>query len=261
MTAASVLAGLALSLAVALPAYRKGSLSESGVLGAILVGTAIYAGGGPGWALVLIAFFVSSSGLSHYRQKAKSAALAEAKGGRRDFSQALANGGVAAGVAIASLLFPSPGWAAAFAGSLAAATADTWATEIGTLSPRVVLVTTGRPVPPGTSGGVSWQGTMAGLAATAFIDLLAMSFLDAPPASALVGGMTGMFADSLLGATRQAVFYCPRCGVETEKRRHGCGTRTVGRRGWLWLDNDVVNALGTVVGAIGGGLVWLFINR
>ena len=78
-------------------AYRRRSLSRSGVLGAVLVGTAIFGFGGWVHGLVLIAFFVGSSLLSHYHVSQK-ARLAEkfAKGSQRDLGQTLANGGLAA---------------------------------------------------------------------------------------------------------------------------------------------------------------------
>src|SRR5207302_10227914 len=106
------------------------------------------------WSLLLLAFFVSSSALSRVgrRRQEKAAAAAEfGKGDRRDLGQALANGGVAAACAALSLARPAWPLAAAVAGALAEANADTWATELGTLSrstPR--LITTGRRVPAGT---------------------------------------------------------------------------------------------------------------
>src|ERR671926_29505 len=67
--------------------------------------------------------------------------------------------------------------------------------------------------------------------------------------AALVGGVAGVALDSLLGATLQAIFWCPRCGAETERRFHACGTATIPLRGWRWLNNDAVNALSSVGGA------------
>lgn len=263
----------ALSLAVALLAYRLRSLSPSGVAGAVITGTLTLGCGGWAWGLALVAFFVSSSLLSHWRAGRK-AALAGvfAKGGRRDLFQALANGGLAALLALLSLLWPHPAWAAAFAGALAAATADTWATEVGVLSPSPpCLLTTGRPVAPGTSGGVTPLGSLAGAAGALFLGTafyllgLAERVLGWPtpagaiPATviplALAGGLLGSLADSLLGAALQGIYRCPRCGQETERRAH-CGGATVLLRGRPWLNNDGVNFLATLVGAVvaGGGL-------
>src|SRR5512143_1633729 len=123
-------------------AYRRGSLTGGGVIGAILTGTIIFGFGGLAAAALLVAFFVSSTVLSHWRERDKEP-LAEKfqKGSRRDFAQALANGGVAGLCALAYFFYPRPIIFAALAGALATVTADTWATEIGVLSqtpPRLI---------------------------------------------------------------------------------------------------------------------------
>ena len=268
-----IAAGLVLSAAIAWLAYRRQALTPSGVLGAVLTGTTIFGFGGLDWGLILITFFVSSSLLTRYKAAAK-AQVAEqfAKGGSRDLWQALANGGIAALVAVAygltgaahlPLLF-------AFVGAIAEANADTWATELGVLSrqtPR--MITTREPVAPGTSGGVTWDGTGAALAAAALIGGLAALFgwLGQIPLSAAVvllpvgalAGTIGSLVDSLLGATAQGIYYCDICGKETERELHRCGNRTRLMRGWRALNNDWVNFIGTLVGAaVAGGLgVWL----
>ncbi len=128
--------------------------------------TLIFAAGGWVWGALLITFFVLSSLLSRYRAQFK-AGLAEkfAKGSQRDLGQVLANGGMGALLALAHAWLPHPVVLFAFAGAMATVNADTWATELGVLarrSPR--LITTGRPVEPGTSGGISLPGTLATLA-------------------------------------------------------------------------------------------------
>ncbi|TET50403.1 MAG: DUF92 domain-containing protein, partial [Anaerolineales bacterium] len=134
--------GLALSTAIAVAGYRRGALDESGLAGGILTGTLTFGFGGWEWGLLLIAFFASSSALSFYRARDKRR-LADhfAKGRRRDLAQALANGGIPAALALASLIWPHPAWFAACGGALATPNADTWATEMGLLrarSPRLV---------------------------------------------------------------------------------------------------------------------------
>ena len=86
--------GFVLSALIAWGGYKKRSLSRSGVAGAIILGTLIFGLGGWIWGLLLIAFFVSSSFLSRYKEAEKES-LAEkfAKGQQRDLGQALANGG------------------------------------------------------------------------------------------------------------------------------------------------------------------------
>jgi len=265
--------GIVLSGLIALAAYRRGSLSRSGVVGALLVGTAIFGFGGWVWGMLLVTFFVLSSLLSHYKEAAK-ADLAEKfdKGQRRDLGQTLANGGAGALFALAYWLHPGPALLAAFVGTMATVNADTWATELGVLSrlpPR--LITTWQAVERGTSGGVSGLGTLAALAGALTIGLAALGYsaLDGVfgghgPAiagwwlipAALLGGLAGSLFDSLLGATVQAIYYSARRHKETEKRIDPDGTPNVRRRGWRWLNNDGVNFVSSLAGALVGVLVW-----
>ena len=261
-----LLVGLLLSAAIAVVGYRRESLSLSGVVGALITGTTIFGLGGWEWGILLVAFFLSSSFLSHYREHDK-AGLAEkfAKGHRRDLGQALANGGVGTILAVISLFWDDPVLFVAYVGAMAAVNADTWATEIGVLSGRAPrLVTTGRRVDVGTSGGVSRLGLGASAAGAGFIGLLGagagvLAGRSAPAAvavlvGALVGGLAGSLFDSLLGATVQAIYWCDLCGKETEQKAHRCGTATRRVRGLAWLGNDTVNLLASAVGAAVAGL-------
>ncbi len=255
--------GLALAGLIALVAYRRGSLSRSGALGAVLIGATIFGLGGWAWGTLLVVFFVSSSFLSHYKEQRK-AALAEkfSKGSRRDLAQTLANGGAGALIVIAHALWPSPLWWAAFVGAIASVNADTWATELGVLNrARPRLITTLREAEAGTSGAVSAAGTLAALGGAALIGLTAAGFdlaAGGAPARALalagagaLAGLAGSLIDSWLGATVQAIYLCEACGKETERHPfHLCGAPTRPRRGWRWLDNDWVNFVSSVAGAL-----------
>jgi uncharacterized protein (TIGR00297 family) len=277
---AQYVVGMVLSGLVALVAFRRGSLSRSGVLGAMLVGTAVWGSGGWVWGVLLITFFVLSSLLSHFKSAAKQRVADNfAKGHRRDLGQALANGGVGALLAVGSLLYPQPVMLAAFVGAMAAVNADTWATEIGVLSKRRPrLVTTWRSVDPGTSGGVSALGTAATLAGALTIALVAVALLAVDnllgggwsiriakagpaavfaliPVGLLAGGIGSLF-DSLLGATVQVIYYSPRRQKETEKSIDSDGTVNVLLRGWHWLGTDQVNLLSSLVGAGIAALTW-----
>ncbi len=269
-----LLLGLALSTLIGGLGYWRGALTVSGVVGAILVGTLIFGLGGWVWGLLLIAFFLSSSWLSHYRRADKEAVADKfAKGSRRDIGQALANGGLGAILAIVFARYPDPLLFAAFIGVMSTVNADTWATELGVLSrvpPR--LLTTGRPVPTGTSGGVTWLGTWASVAGALLIGTLATALTQAGsllkgngwqltavayPLLAVAGGVVGSLFDSLLGATVQAVYYCNHCDKETESPVHRCGQPTRRLRGWAWLNNDVVNLASSLVGGVvAAALAW-----
>jgi uncharacterized protein (TIGR00297 family) len=261
-----LLVGLLLSAAIAAVGYRRESLTLSGVMGALITGTAIFGLGGWEWGILLVAFFFSSSFLSHYREHDK-AGLADkfAKGHRRDLGQALANGGVGTILAVVSLFWDDPVLFVAYVGAMAAVNADTWATEIGVLSGRAPrLVTTGRRVDVGTSGGVTRLGLGASAAGAGFVGLLGAGAealagrsahaLVAVLAGALAGGLAGSLFDSLLGATVQAIYWCDLCGKETEQKVHRCGTPTRRVRGLAWMGNDAVNLLASAVGAAVAGL-------
>jgi uncharacterized protein (TIGR00297 family) len=267
--------GLVLSALVGLLGYWRQALTLSGVIGAILVGTLIFGFGGWLWGLLLITFFVSSSVLSHYRRIDKEGVAEKfAKGSRRDLGQALANGGVGAALAVAFANYSDPLLFAAFLGVMATVNADTWATELGVLSPVLPrLITTGVEVAPGTSGGVTRLGLWASFAGALLIGAVATALTQiwsllngsgwspravAFPVVAVVGGLVGSLSDSFLGATVQGIYYCDRCGHETERSIHHCGQTTHLVRGWSWLNNDMVNLLTSLVGGLFSALlVWL----
>jgi uncharacterized protein (TIGR00297 family) len=213
-------------------------LSPGGALAALAVGALVAFGTGWAGLALLGAFFLSST-------------LLTPGGGRRRAIQVVANGGVAAGAAL--LARSHPAWSAAFAGALAAAAADTWSTEIGARSrtePR--LITTGRPVTAGASGGVTWLGTVGGAGGAAFVAAAAALLAIVPPGRALlvgIGGFTGGLADSLLGATLQARYRCAGCGATAESPRPCCGATPALAGGLRWMTNDTVNLLATVAGA------------
>lgn len=188
-------------------------LTGRGATAALAVGLATIWGLGWRGFVLLLAFFVSSSLLT-----------TAAKGGRRrNERQVLANGGVAALAAFAG------SWIV-FAGALAAATADTWATEIGRHSPVAPrLITNGGRVPPGTDGGMTLLGTAGGILGAGFIAGLSYVFGQRGTLVIAAAGVAGMLVDSLLGATVQGK------------------VRSV--------DNDAVNLAATLTGAACAGLI------
>jgi uncharacterized protein (TIGR00297 family) len=251
-----VAAGLVAAAAIASVARRTGSLSTSGAVAATAVGTAAVAAGWR-WGALLVVYFVASSLLSRSgaAEKARRTGSVVEKGGERDAIQVLANGGVYAFCVLLAALVGAPAnarLAVAALGALSAATADTWATEVGTLiggAPRSLL--TLRRVPPGTSGAVSPVGTLAMIAGALFIGLLAraLSLTNAIGVVA-IGGAAGAMADSVVGATLQERRWCDACALATERRVHDCGAVTRRAGGLAWMDNDAVNLLATLVGAV-----------
>ena len=203
---------------------------------------------------MLITFFLSSTALGRVRADLREQRIGAivAKGGSRDAMQVVANGGAFALAAVGFTLHPHVGWMALGAGALAAATADTWSTELGSLArakPRSIL--TGRAVPAGTSGGVTIVGTLASVAGASLI--AAVAALSHWPSSivfvTVVAGIVGSLADSVVGAAIQSRRWCDQCETATEQETHVCGTATRAVGGVTWIDNDMVNLLSGLLGA------------
>jgi len=257
--------GFFLAVLIAGSAYFLRALDISGALSAVLLGTIVFGLGGLNWAILLLTFFLSASLLSKIFKKRKKTVEANfAKGSRRDAGQVAANGAIAG---VCALLFPllgNPGWLwAAAAGALASANADTWATEIGVLAkahPR--MITTGKEVAPGTSGGVTLAGFLAAFGGSLLVALVAVWLKPASinnslennlllPVIVTLAGLAGCLLDSWLGATSQAMYFCDACQKETEKHPvHTCGGPTHLIRGLAWLNNDWVNTLCTLTGCL-----------
>lgn len=281
----NLLLGLLLAVFIALAAWKARALNPSGGLAAVGLGTIFFGLGGLGWAVLLLAFFISSSGLSKLFKRRKLAFDEKfSKGNQRDAAQVLANGGVAGLFALLHVFFPQALWPwLGCSAALAAANADTWATELGVLSRTLpVSITTGQKVERGTSGGISLTGTLAALAGSVLIALIGVIFWQgstglrladlSPSLAGLMGavpapisltqrifwfsalslaGLAGSLVDSFLGATVQAIYTCSKCQKETERHPlHTCGSLTTLQRGWPWLNNDWVNSACTLSAAL-----------
>jgi len=213
--------GAAVSFALAAAALALGLLTISGAIAGFALAMLLYSFEGWQAFALLAAFFVLGSGATRaaYRRK-QSMGLAEQHRGKRVAAQAVANAGAA--VVFAFLGQPLP-----MAAALAAATADTIATETGPLfGGRVFLLATGKVVKPGTSGGISVAGTLAGVAGAAVIACMAMALgLTRGTEFAIItlAGATGSAVDSYLGGTLE---------------KDG------------WLNNDGVNFLGTAAAGL-----------
>jgi uncharacterized protein (TIGR00297 family) len=248
------LAGFVLAAVIAVVARRTRSLTSSGAVAATAIGTLAVAAGWS-WAVLLIVYFATSTALSRLGRAVKERQTVSivAKGGARDATQVLANGAMFGTAAFVMTVRPDVSWITLGAGSLAASAADTWATEIGTLYggvPRSIL--TWRSVPAGTSGGISAIGTVAALAGAVFVALVvaALGWTWIVARNVMMGGLAGALIDSLLGATIQSRRWCDQCQRETERTVHDCGAPTRNVRGFVWLDNDMVNFLSNAGGAL-----------
>ena len=222
--------GLAINAAIALLAFVAHSIDVGGALSAIVIGTAITAGLGLRGLAVMVAFFVIGTAATKIGYRVKAArGIAQEKGGARGWRNAWANGGVPAVLALMAALVPEPQallFAVAYAAAVATAAADTCSSEVGkAYGRRTFLITTLRPVPPGTEGAVSLEGTLGGMLGGFIVAAVGASLgLYSWPVAGLVGlaGLLGSLAESVVG---------------TVAEREG------------WMGNDALNALNTAMGA------------
>jgi uncharacterized protein (TIGR00297 family) len=225
-----------IAVAQRLPVLTRAGWIHAGALGTILWGCL----GWRGWTAVVLYLALGSlvTRLGFARKQA--AGLAEARGGRR--GPANVWGSALTGALLALLIgagIPARevlliGFAASFAAKLA----DTFGSEIGKRWGRTtVLITTLRPVPPGTDGAISVEGTLASIAGSGLMTalMLALGLLPSIAVALMVTGVgvVATLLESLLGALAQ------------------------GRVSWL--SNELVNGIQTAVAAllaIGIGLCW-----
>jgi uncharacterized protein (TIGR00297 family) len=222
--------GLIVNALFAWLAMRSKSIDAPGALSAVLLGTVITASFGLAGFALMAGFFLIGSTVTKLGYAKKAAlGIAQEKDGARGWRNAFANGGIPALLALFGLLSEGPprtAYLLAYAAAVATAAADTCSSEIGkAYGKRTFLITTLQPVPAGTEGAVSIEGTLGGLFGSAFI--------------ASLGVLTGLFSSEgalvvtlagFLGALAESVI-----GTVAEKRG--------------WLDNHGLNALNTAIGA------------
>ncbi len=206
----TVALGLGLNAVVAALGWRTGTVTLAGAVTGLAIGAVIFVGAGwPGWILLLATFLVASACTRAGMARKVAAGIAEDRGGRRGPGNAIANTGIAAWAAAIAVGLPDPALALlAMVASLATAGSDTVASEIGKAFGRTTWLVVGfRRVPPGTSGAVSLEGTLAGIAAAALLASIGAAGGLIPVAAILVVVLAATLAslvEGALGATMEA---------------------------------------------------------
>jgi len=253
-----LLLGAFFACIIAAGSYAYRFLTLSGAIATLSLGVIVFGIGGWQWAVPILTFFLLSSLLSKYgRSRKEQYDAIFGKSYTRDWGQVAANGGIPGVIVLLSAFFPIYDFYPFYLGALAAVTADTWGTEIGILTRgRTLSVVSLQPVSPGTSGGISQNGTIAGAIGAVVIALSGYAwFLDLKTALViLLAGMAGSLIDSIVGATLQVQFRCEVCGKQTERKVH-CGRQTTKLAGVSWIDNDIVNFFCSLVGALIAGVL------
>ena len=228
-------------------AYKFRSLSMSGYFGGLIMGIIIILFGGWFYLVPICVFFILSSILS---KLVKQTSRFKTKGSQRDIIQVYSNGGIGLLICIFDYfsdpnLFIIP----LFLASIAAATADTWGTEIGKFSKKQpISIFNFKTVDHGMSGGITLIGSLGSLLGACVIGFA--SWLFSPISNQLltsiilIGFLASLF-DSLLGATVQAK-YETQFGEIIESPEKGA----VLISGYKWINNDMVNLLNTAFAPI-----------
>ena len=222
--------GAAINLALAGVSYAMNMVSVSGFLSGFLMGTTLYTFGGYPLFLTLFVFFFLGSGATKFGYARKKAlGVAQEKGGARGWKNATANCTMGAFSAVLAALTPEPYstiFVAGVFGAFATAAADTVSSEIGqVLGKHPILITTLRPVPVGTEGAVSLEGTLAGIVASAILCGVGVAFGAIGwwvAGLCIIAAFIGTTVESYLGATLEQMKV---------------------------VDNEIINFMNTVVGA------------
>ena len=230
-TSSRLLAGLLVNAAIAGLAAAARSIDLPGALSAVVIGTVITTSLGLPALAIMVAFFVVGSAATRLGYRTKAArGIAQEKGGARGATNAWANGAVPAFLALMAGLAPPllrDLLVLAYAASVATAAADTCSSEVGkAFGRRTFLITSGRPVPPGTEGAVSLEGTLGGFGGALLVAAAGAALSVYSWKAALliaVAGLLGSLAESVIGAA--------------------AGDREV-------MGNDLLNATNTLLGAV-----------
>ncbi|PZO37525.1 MAG: TIGR00297 family protein [Pseudanabaena frigida] len=215
--------------AIALLLPRK-VLTTAGICHAWILGIVVW--GCLGWQgyTVILSYLILGSGVTRIGKDIKEAkGIAEKRDGARGPENLWGSAATGAVCAIGQAIAPNPLWLLAYVASLSTKLADTTASEIGkAYGKSTFLITTLKPVPAGTEGAVSLEGTIAGVVGSLLISAIGWSVgLLISPWDLLWCAIASFIAtniESLIGATLQ------------EK--------------YDWLTNEIVNGINTTIGAL-----------
>jgi uncharacterized protein (TIGR00297 family) len=230
--------------------YKFKFLKKDGAFGAFILAFALLSFGSWKWIIPVLTFFFLSSILSKLREKVNNdVELNFEKSDTRDIYQVFANGGLGIPLVLLYYFYNNEIFYIAFVVFIAAATADTWATEIGTMFKTTTYsIKNFKKVKPGVSGGVSYVGTFGSFLGATLISFTAYLYHQNFKYFIIIAllGFAGSIIDSLIGAFWQNQNICTQCHSITERKVH-CGIKTEHNSGVHWLNNDLVNFISNFI--------------
>lgn len=217
-------------LAIAFIAPKK-LLTPMGYLHAWILGVIVWGTlGWRGYAVVMFYFLFGSAVTRIGIEQKEAEGIAEKRSGQRGPENVWGSAFTAALCALLTLVV-EPAWQSllilGYVASFSTKLADTTASEVGkAYGKRTFLITTLQPVPRGTEGAVSLEGTLAGIVGSLLIAVLAwgLGMLDIYGVGwCAIAAFIATNLESVIGATLQ--------------------------NQWNWLTNEVVNGINTLIGA------------
>lgn len=214
-------------------------LTTAGIYHAWALGIIIW--GCLGWQgyLVILSYLIVGSGVTRIGKEIKEAkGIAEKRDGARGPENLWGSAATGAICAIGQAIAPNPLWLIGYVASLSTKLSDTTASEIGKAYGKTTfLITTFKPVPAGTEGAVSLEGTMGGVLGSLIMAVIGwgVGLLDSPWQIlwCAIAAFIATNIESLIGATLQ------------EK--------------YDWLTNELVNGINTTIGAAIAMLIYFYV--
>lgn len=201
-------------------------LDSKGNLVAISVGIIIGCLGHWSWLAILLTFLISAHFATKWKWDRKiKLGINESDDGSRGWKNVISNGGIPCAVAIFAFLIQDWTWTLPlFISTVCVASADTWASEFGSLDPRVKLIISQRVVPPGTNGGFSPLGQRFAFLGSSLIGISGLIFAWLPSelvistcifwtVISITAGWLGCQFDSLIGSLYENRGWITKGGV------------------------------------------------
>lgn len=215
----------------------KKLLTPAGLVNAWGLGVVIWGTlGWRGYGVVMFYFLVGSAVTKIGMAQKEAEGIAEKRGGARGpenvWGSAFTATICAIGIAGIKLGWLNPGWESllllGYVASFATKLSDTTASEVGkAYGKSTFLITTLKPVPRGTEGAISLEGTLAGIVGGILISLVAYSLGLITFTGVIICTIAAFVAtnlESVIGATLQS-------DID-------------------WLSNELVNVINTIIGAV-----------